>query len=95
MDKLVKILLEPLLPDRCGCADQLSVLVTKCPRLTAGGGKTGSQFKWLQSTVPRFHCFWPCGEVSLMVQGGWRGAALFLVAGKEGEILMRGRDMEP
>lgn len=26
---------------------------------------------------------------------GWSRAALLLVAGKEGEILMRGRDREP
>lgn len=26
-----------------------------------------SQFKWPQSTVTWFHCFWPCGEVRVMV----------------------------
>lgn len=56
----------------------------------------GSQFKWLQSTMTWFHCFWRCGEVRLMVQRvGWSRAALLLVAGKEEEILMRGRDREP
>lgn len=54
----------------------------------------GSQFKWLQSTVTLFYCFWPC-EVRIMLQRvGWSRASLLLVAGKEGEMLMRGRDRE-
>lgn len=76
------------------CTDQLSVAVTKCLIQTDRGGKTLTHgLSGFSPLMTQSHCFWPPGEVSLMVQRvGWSRAALLLVAGKEGEIL---RDREP